>query len=280
MIRYFSPDSSECSRRISVAQSTYSGIDRSSRPTNSDHRVLGAGEQRHARDRGQQQRVELAVRGFAWPRASARRAAPCRCRRRSGSCQRERQVVDRAARRRRSTCRSFHCQIVSPSAAPSATQAERRHDLRAHPAASRAARRAARATAPPSSASSGESAAKSMCGPFRWRWRAASAALIRRARRRRRRRRRRVGGRPATRVGSRRASAAPARPHALTDAFAAMQRQLRVQREQQDHARRTARARAPSRQRDLARVDVRPDAVVHRADEQPQRVDARHHHAA
>ena len=35
MIRYFSPDSSECSRRISVAHSTYSGIDSSSRPRNS-----------------------------------------------------------------------------------------------------------------------------------------------------------------------------------------------------------------------------------------------------
>ena len=34
MIRYFSPDSNERSRFISVAHSTYSGIDSSSRPRN------------------------------------------------------------------------------------------------------------------------------------------------------------------------------------------------------------------------------------------------------
>ncbi len=42
--------------------------------------VLGRGEQRHAGDGREQQRVELAVRGFLARPVSARPAAPCRCR--------------------------------------------------------------------------------------------------------------------------------------------------------------------------------------------------------
>src|SRR3954451_11173135 len=42
MIRYFSPDSSECSRRMWVAHSTYSGIDSSSKPMNSTTLSLAA----------------------------------------------------------------------------------------------------------------------------------------------------------------------------------------------------------------------------------------------
>ena len=41
-IRYFRPDSSECSRRMCVAHSTYSGIDNSSKPMNSTTRSLAA----------------------------------------------------------------------------------------------------------------------------------------------------------------------------------------------------------------------------------------------
>ena len=40
MIRYLRPDSSECSRRSSVAHSTYSGIDSSSKPMNSITRFV------------------------------------------------------------------------------------------------------------------------------------------------------------------------------------------------------------------------------------------------
>ncbi len=62
---------------------------------------------------------------------------------------------------------AFHCQIVSPSAAPSATR------LSAGTTCARTQREPSRPTistitAPPSSAISGESPAKSMCGPFRW----------------------------------------------------------------------------------------------------------------
>ena len=42
MIRYLSPDSSDVARRISVAHSTYSGIDSSSSPRNSDTRFVAA----------------------------------------------------------------------------------------------------------------------------------------------------------------------------------------------------------------------------------------------
>jgi hypothetical protein len=42
MIRYLSPDSSECSRRMCVAHSTYSGIDRSSNPRNAATRFCAA----------------------------------------------------------------------------------------------------------------------------------------------------------------------------------------------------------------------------------------------
>ena len=55
-----------------------------------------------------------------------------------------------------------------------------------------------------------------------------------------------------------------------------LERQLRVQRQREDQPARAARARAPSATRHLARLDRRPDAVVHRADEHPQHVDARH----
>jgi hypothetical protein len=42
MIRYFRPDSSDCSRFMCVAQSTYSGIESSSKPMNSTTRSLAA----------------------------------------------------------------------------------------------------------------------------------------------------------------------------------------------------------------------------------------------
>ena len=41
-IRYFRPDSSECSRRMCVAQSTYNGIESSSNPMNSTTRSFAA----------------------------------------------------------------------------------------------------------------------------------------------------------------------------------------------------------------------------------------------
>ncbi len=62
---------------------------------------------------------------------------------------------------------AFHCQIVSPRAAASATR------LSAGTSCARTRREPSRptsstTTAPPSSAISGESPAKSMCGPLRW----------------------------------------------------------------------------------------------------------------
>ena len=61
---------------------------------------------------------------------------------------------------------AFHCQIVNPSAAPSAPR------LSVGTSCARAQRAPSMPTirtntAPPSSAISGESPAKSMCGPFR-----------------------------------------------------------------------------------------------------------------
>ena len=182
-------------------------------------------------DRGQQQRVELAVRGFA-----RRQRAP-RQQHRAGAAgdqdqrQRERQVVDRAARPRRSTSCAFHCQIVRPSAAPSATSVSAgtscaRDPARAaagRPAAPRPRRRAARSAA--------RAPAKSMCGPLQvgasrataTQW--PSAVMVASARDRCSRTR----SRPAQRRVRRRRTAR------LDRAFAAVQRELRVEREEQDH---------------------------------------------
>ena len=61
MIRYFRPDSSERSRRIWVAHSTYSGIESSSKPMNSVTRFSAATSTTMPSTDRQQQRVELAL---------------------------------------------------------------------------------------------------------------------------------------------------------------------------------------------------------------------------
>ena len=199
-------------------------------------------------DDGQQQRVVLAVRRpRAAPRArhdSSTAAMPADA---EDQRQRERQVVDRAARRTtRSSC-SSHCQIAEPERR--AERDDRQRPARARCADERAraaARPAARRSAPPSSATSGDSAAQSMCGPL-------------------------GGGERSSRP-----RAPTARRRALATrlpALAALERELRVEREREDreHERHE---HEPSRS-DISRDStVGPDAVVHRADEQPQRVDA------
>ena len=189
MIRYFSPDSSERSRRISVAHSTYSGIESSSRPRNSDHGSGRCASSDMPADRGQQQRVELAVRRLP-ARRSERHASStvAGARRRSGSGSARAPGRRSAARRRRRLRASSHCQIVRPDRGAERHQAERGHDLLAHAARAEQAdeqhdarrRRAARSAA--------RAPAKSTCGPCRrgraqldGAWRAGFAVALGRA---------------------------------------------------------------------------------------------------
>ena len=75
------------------------------------------------------------------------------------------------------------------------------------------------------------------------------------------------------------AACAEADAAGLDRPFAALQRELRVEREEEDHGD-ERHEHGGVAQGDLARVDAVAHAVVHRADEQAQRVDARHHDAA
>ena len=125
-------------------------------------------------------------------------------------------------------------------------------------------------------------------GGGEWRGLAWLSAPAREAERRRwaGRRRRRLGARSCSRTDhDRRAQAStgcagPARwrDRRLDGGFAAVQRELRVEREEAGSRRSsgTSTAHRESGSRASAR---RPDAVVHRADEEPQRVHARHHDA-
>ena len=166
MIRYFSPDSSECSRLSSVAHSTYSGIDSSSRPMNSATVFCAAASS---------DMPPSEVSSSAWnsPCAASRAASE---RHASSTVQAPPAIRTRFSTSARSSMRSApetidfsasHCQIVSPSAAASAPRLS---------AGTSCARTQLRAEQPeqqhdaprrPSSAISGESPAKSTCGPFR-----------------------------------------------------------------------------------------------------------------
>ena len=166
MIRYFRPDSSECSRRISVAHSTYSGIDSSSKPTNSVDRVLRRDEHDHAaRSRSAAARSTRRARPRAAP-PSATTAAPWRCR--AATKISVSTSVRSSMRSAPDTIEALR--VPLPDAQPD-RRAER--DERERPARRRARTKRARSSptsstssAPPSSASSGESAAQSMCGPL------------------------------------------------------------------------------------------------------------------
>ena len=157
MIRYLSPDSSEEARCISVAQSTYSGIESSSMPMNSVTRFCAA------------TRIAMP----AIDASSSEWYSPCADSR--GACARQESSTAAApaalkmivrASVRSSTARapeiaetwSFHCQIVTPSVTA------RVSSVSAGTACSRAKRERSSPTSstitePASSASNGEIAA-------------------------------------------------------------------------------------------------------------------------
>ena len=96
MIRYFRPDSSECSRRMCVAHSTYSGIDSSSKPMNSTTRSLRRRRARPCRAPRSAAARSTRPRPPRPPPPTATTAAPPRCRADDEDHrQRQRQVVDR-----------------------------------------------------------------------------------------------------------------------------------------------------------------------------------------
>ena len=209
-------------------------------------------------DRGQQQRVVLAVRRPRAAPARARTAAPRRCRAAqktnvSTSVRSSRRSApEMTRRRRRPTARSPGRSRRRARRAPAAARRCRARS------ASAAARPAARRSAPPSSAMSGDSAAQSMCG--RLGVGCASGS-----------RRRPPRCAVATSLGASRPAATLRRRVARERSSA----ELRVEREREDRPAPAATSTSPSRSAHLARLDARPDAVVHRADEQPQHVDRR-----
>ena len=166
MIRYFSPDSSDCSRLSSVAHSTYSGIDSSSSPMNSATVFCALAS-------SVMPLIDVSSSAWNSPWADSRAASE---RHASSTVQMPPTIRIMFSASDRSSIASapdtidfsaFHCQIVKPSAAPSATR------LNAGTSCERTQREpssptSSTTTAPPSSAISGESPAKSMWGPFRW----------------------------------------------------------------------------------------------------------------
>ena len=133
----------------------------------------GRRQQRHAADRRQQQRVELAVRGFPGGAASATPAAPCTRRRRSGSG---------SAPATRSSIRSAPETIDLLRAPLPDRQAERRaerhqaesgHDLPRARSASRAGRPAARSPRRPAARSAARARRSRRAGLSGGRWRGA-----------------------------------------------------------------------------------------------------------
>ncbi len=202
--------------------------------------------------------MELAVAGLARRRASASASStaatpPVD----EDQVEDQREVVDRAARPRRSTSARAQLPDRQPERRAERHQRQRRHDAaRARTRARSSPTMQHDASPPPSSAMSGESPAQSMCGPLTWAWRRASGHGCRVA----------ACRRPRARV-----AAAAARPRSA----ALSTRRLGALR-----ARTAGRARAPGSRARAARAraaspsvisrdsTLRPDAVVHRADEQ------------
>ena len=216
------------------------------------HRVLRADEHGHAADRGQQQRVELAVRGLARrdARASDSSTVAMPADAEQAGSGTSRASSTRSAPEMRSML-SSHCQIDRPDERAERGDREQRHERLAHEARAQQADAAARASAPPKTASSGESAAQSIVGPFI----GAATSCCRSCGLLRRRRSSVLMSRSPFSSGS-----------CGYSASAMITRDERHEHERVGEA-------------DVARLDRRPDAVVHRADEHPQHVDARQHDA-
>ena len=238
MIRYFSPDSSECSRRISVAHRTYSGIDRSSRPTNRTTVFWALPAATCPPMRGQQQGVELAVGGFA-----GRQRAPGQ-QHRAGSAgdqddvQHERESVDpRAPGDDRLV--GLELPDRQPQRRSERDERQRRHQLRRATARSRAGPTAEHHHRAPQQRDQRRQrrevdvgAAQVGGGEQRGHRRASSEPLAR----------------TAAGVAARREAwperGPTGRDRGLDGSFAAVQGQLRVERQEQDRPRSGARSRA------------------------------------
>ena len=162
MTRYFRPDSSEVSRRSSVAHRTYSGIDSISSPRNSVTRLIAstrtsippadarisANHSPCAASRGASARQPSTVAPIAAPRKTTLRASA-----RSSTRSAPEMIVLSA----------FHCQMVRPSDAPM-TPSVRSGTIVSRTKRGRSSPAIRTTSEPPSSARSGDSAAQSMCG--------------------------------------------------------------------------------------------------------------------
>ena len=149
MIRYLRPDSSERSRRSSVAHSTYSGIDSSSKPRNSVTRFVRGDEDRHARGCENSSRLKNSP-GLASCAACERHAsstAPMPAPANANSSD-EREVVGDAARPRRARCVSPNCQIAEADRGAERGEREQRRRVRG-PSGRARARRSSVSSAPP-----------------------------------------------------------------------------------------------------------------------------------
>ena len=171
-MRYFRPDSSECSVLRSIAQRTYRGIDRSSnaRNTTTVFCALASSDMPPS---------DASMSAYSSPCAGPRPA----CERSASSTVHAPPATSSTlSTSERSSMRSApdtidfcasHCQIVTPSVAASATSVSAGATsvpLRARswpPPGPKTSPAQSTSTDPPSNAISGASPPKSMCGPFR-----------------------------------------------------------------------------------------------------------------
>ena len=248
MIRYFRPDSSDCSRFMCVAHSTYSGIDSSSKPMKSTTRSLAATSTTMPR-------IEVSSSAKYSPSPASAVATERHDSSTAAMPPATKIIVSVSVRLSTTIAEAMiasltsHCQTPSPAVTPERHQRQHRHDRRARMNAERARPTSSTTHAPAVSATNGRQRLPVDLRPL-------DGGL-----------REQSGHRPTTACTVDLTASSPD-----SSASCGYSAKARI-------ASTSGTSTSPSRNGHLKGLHARPDAVVHRADVHPQRVDRGQHDA-